>query len=133
MGIEKMMLVNIAGQVNKLDLVISKCIKSKCFHLENVYSTISQMEVDVYQLNEKNPYRESLKKMMSIDFSEKFEFNEVDFSEINSKSLEEIDKYISNLELSSGFLFITITTSFFFLYPFSIYSLPVSSKVIYSP
>ncbi len=100
MGIEKMMLVNIAGQVNKLDLVISKCIKSKCFHLENVYSTISQMEVDVYQLNEKNPYRESLKKMMSIDFSEKFEFNEVDFSEINSKSLEEIDKYISNLELS---------------------------------
>lgn len=100
MSIEKMAMVNIAGQVKNLDLVLLKCIESKCFHIENAYSTTSGSDMEVYQLNEKNPYKDLLKKIISIDFGQKYNFTEVDFSEIDNMTLDELDTYASNLEVS---------------------------------
>ena len=80
MSIEKMQLVNIAGKLKNLDAVIEKCIDSKCFHIESAVSDTDNNGFSL--LHEENPYRETLERLVSVNFDSEIDFHETDFMDI---------------------------------------------------
>lgn len=94
MSIEKMLLVNIVGQTKNLDRTIVKCIDSKCFHIESAGATKEAENSDFTMLREENPYKETLSKLISIDFGDDLKFGETDFSDIEAMQLDDIRSFV---------------------------------------
>ena len=76
MSIEKMMLVNIAGQIDGLDRVIEKCVNSECFHIESASSTFDAENSGFVQLREENPYKDILSELLTINLGEEMKYKE---------------------------------------------------------
>ena len=97
MSIEKMLLVNIAGQLKNLDKTISKCIESECFHIESAVNTVNSESTGFTQLHEDNPYKDALNKIVSIDFENDLKFAKTDFSEIKDLPFEDLSDYVDEI------------------------------------
>lgn len=97
MSIEKMLLVNIAGQMKNLDRTIEKCVESGCFHIESASGMIDQEDSGFTVLNEENPYRETLNKLVSVDFKGEFSFSCTDISDIVSEPISKITEYVDEI------------------------------------
>ncbi|MDO5560249.1 MAG: V-type ATPase 116kDa subunit family protein [Oscillospiraceae bacterium] len=100
MGIEKMMLVNIAGQLKNLDRTLLKCIDSNCFHIEQASDTLDMDKTGFTQLHEHNPYHDVLSKLVSIDFGNALEFKETDFRDVEALTDEEVSSYVDSISSS---------------------------------
>lgn len=94
MGIEKMLLVNIAGQLKNLDRTLLKCIESNCFHIEQASDTLDMDKTGFTQLHEHNPYHDVLSRLVSIDFGNELQFSETEFSDISSMTDDDIREYV---------------------------------------
>ncbi|MBE6852310.1 MAG: ATPase [Ruminococcus sp.] len=97
MSIEKMKLVNITGRIRTLDRVIGKCVESGCFHIENVPAELSSDDEEIIQLQEKNPYREVIDKLISINFDNKIQLCETDFEDISNEPFEALSDYVDEI------------------------------------
>ena len=95
MSIEKMQLVNIAGKLKNLDAVIEKCIDSKCFHIESAVSDTDNNGFSL--LHEENPYRETLERLVSVNFDSEIDFHETDFMDIIAEPVESLSRYVSEI------------------------------------
>lgn len=102
MSIEKMLLVNIAGQVKNLDRTISKCIESECFHIESAVDSVNTESTGFTQLREDNPYKDALNKIVSIDFENDLKFSKTDFSEIKDMSFKYLSDYADEISEKMG-------------------------------
>ena len=101
-SIEKMLLVNIAGQVKNLDRTISKCIESECFHIESAVDSVNTESTGFTQLREDNPYKDALNKIVSIDFENDLKFSKTDFSEIKDMSFKYLSDYADEISEKMG-------------------------------
>ncbi len=101
MSIEKMLLVNIEGQINDMDRVLEKCIKSQCFHIESAGNTLEALSSEYISLQEENPYREYLAKLSSINIGEKIDYIETDYSEFENMPFEKIKDYVDEISEKS--------------------------------
>ncbi|MDD6825585.1 MAG: V-type ATPase 116kDa subunit family protein [Oscillospiraceae bacterium] len=97
MSIEKMQIANITGQVKNLDRVIERCIESKCFHIDQASNPMDTETSGFEVLHEENPYRESLTRLVSIDFGGDIGLCETDYSDIMNESLGSLSEYIDEI------------------------------------
>lgn len=97
MSIEKMLLVNIAGQVKSLDRTIEKCIESECFHIESASGIVDSENTGFEPMHEDNPYRDALSKLVSVDFGGDIKFSETDFSDIAVQPFDELSEYVDEI------------------------------------
>ena len=103
MSIEKMELVNIVGRMKDLDQTLLKCMESGCFHIESSTKTLSSEQKQGFiKLTEQNPYTSLVKRIVSINFGETFDFKETKWSakETDSDFLKYAEKYIDKTEKS---------------------------------
>ncbi len=103
MSIEKMELVNIVGRMKDLDQTLLKCMESGCFHIESSTKTLSSEQKQGFiKLTEQNPYTSLVKRIVSINFGETFDFKETKWSakETDSDFLKYTEKYIDKTEKS---------------------------------
>lgn len=103
MSIEKMELVNIVGRMKDLDQTLLKCMESGCFHIESSTKTLSgEQKQGFTKLTEQNPYTSFVKRIVSINFGETFDFKETKWSakETDSDFLKYAEKYIDKTEKS---------------------------------
>lgn len=103
MSIEKMELVNIVGRMKDLDQTLLKCMESGCFHIESSTKTLSgEQKQGFTKLTEQNPYTSLVKRIVSINFGETFDFKETKWSakETDSDFLKYTEKYIDKTEKS---------------------------------
>lgn len=103
MSIEKMELVNIVGRMKDLDQTLLKCMESGCFHIESSTKTLSgEHKQGFTKLTEQNPYTSLVKRIVSINFGETFDFKETKWSakETDSDFLKYAEKYIDKTEKS---------------------------------
>ena len=103
MSIEKMELVNIVGRMKDLDQTLLKCMESGCFHIESSTKTLSgEQKQGFTKLTEQNPYTSLVKRIVSINFGETFDFKETKWSakETDSDFLKYAEKYIDKTEKS---------------------------------
>lgn len=101
MSIEKMELVNIVGRMKDLDQTLLKCMESGCFHIESSTKTLSSEQKQGFtKLTEQNPYTSLVKRIVSINFGETFDFKETKWSakETDSDFLKYTEKYIDKTE-----------------------------------
>ena len=97
MSIEKMQLVNIAGKTNSLDRVMEKCIECGCFHIESASSTVDPESSGFTPMHEENPYKETLEKLVAIDFGGDLKYTEADFSDVADEPVESLSQYVSEI------------------------------------
>jgi len=97
MSIEKMQLVNIAGKLPVLDRVIEKCVESKCFHIESSAGSADSESTGFSLLHEENPYRETLEKLVGIDFGGEITFSETSFGDIAAEPEESLSDYVADI------------------------------------
>lgn len=102
MSIEKMLLVNIAGQLKNLDRTIVRCIDSGCFHIESAANTIDADNSGFVQIREDNPYKNALTKITSVDFGDDIKLCETSFSDISMKSFDELSAYVDDISQRMG-------------------------------
>lgn len=103
MSIEKMELVNIVGRMKDLDQTLLKCMESGCFHIESSTKTLSSEQKQGFtKLTEQNHYTSLVKRIVSINFGETFDFKETKWSakETDSDFLKYTEKYIDKTEKS---------------------------------
>ena len=103
MSIEKMELVNIVGRMKDLDQTLLKCMESGCFHIESSTKTLSSEQKQGFiKLTEQNPYTSLVKRIVSINFGETFDFKETKWlaKETDSDFLKYTEKYIDKTEKS---------------------------------
>ena len=96
MGIEKMELVNIVGEISDLDDVLLKCCESKCFHIEpaiNPAEKISGFKL----LNTENPYQDALSKVKMLATNLSIPLKRIQSQNLKLKSVAEFDNYISQI------------------------------------
>ncbi|MDR0919395.1 MAG: ATPase [Oscillospiraceae bacterium] len=118
MGIEKMMYVNVVGFKDQLDEAINRCVKSGSFHIEEADRAIeseasggadgsgsaggaggiekSDISKLFSKLTDTNPYKNVLKKLLSIHFGKGYKLHKTEVpKDIENMSLEDIEKYIN--------------------------------------
>lgn len=94
-----MELVNIAGLIKDLDLVLTKCCKSNCFHIElasQSYENANGLPI----LNEENPYTVTLKRLISLASNLSIKLENTDFSTLEYHTMEDFENYVGQLEKS---------------------------------
>lgn len=104
MSIEKMMLVNIAGQIDGLDRAIEKCVNSECFHIESASSTFDAENSGFVQLREENPYKDILSELLTINLGEEMKYKETDFSDVADMPFEKLEEYVKEISEKSSVL-----------------------------
>lgn len=101
MSIEKMALVNLVGNQDELSEVLKICCNSGCFHIESAVHTTA--DTDFTLLNETNPYRSVLKKLLDVAASLSIKPGYADFSALSipddqlSDRVDELENQIHNL------------------------------------
>ncbi|MFR0880344.1 MAG: V-type ATP synthase subunit I [Oscillospiraceae bacterium] len=98
MSIEKMEFLSAAGLLKDLDRTLEKCVECKCFHIGDAVRESVGSESELSRLDEDNPYKELLKRIVAVDAGKKFSFHETDTREIYGMSLDEIDSEFSEIE-----------------------------------
>lgn len=98
MSIEKMEFLSAAGLLKDLDRTLEKCVECKCFHIGDAVRESAGSESELSRLDEDNPYKELLKRIVAVDAGKKFSFHETDTREIYGMSLDEIDSGFSEIE-----------------------------------
>ncbi len=107
MGIEKMTLVNIVGDMSQLDSTLTKCCESGCFHIEPAVTRGAEGRTELKLLSEENPYTNTLRRFgelcrkLNIDAASQLE---ADYSESDYKTLYDFERYVSGLEKQLGSL-----------------------------
>jgi V/A-type H+-transporting ATPase subunit I len=96
MSIEKMEFVNIAGLTKDLDDVLVRLSECGCFHIESA-SKIAGKDKGFKVFKEENPYTPVLKKLTEISSQTGIKYESTDFSEIENKSEDEINKYVDSV------------------------------------
>ena len=98
MSIEKMEFLTIVGVMKDLDKSLAKCVESGCFHMADASKEVSVNEGDFVRIDDENPYKELLKRIIELDTGESFSFHEIDTDDISDMLLEDIDSSFSELE-----------------------------------
>lgn len=98
MSIEKMEFLTIVGVMKDLDKSLEKCVKSGCFHMADASKEVSVSEGEFVRIDDENPYKELLKRIIELDTGESFSFHEIDTDDISDMLLEDIDSSFSELE-----------------------------------
>lgn len=93
MSIEKMEFVNIAGLTKDLDAVLVKLSDCGCFHIESA-SKLTGKDKGFSVLKEENPYTPILKQLSEISAKTGIKFENTDYSSIEKRSLDKLDKYV---------------------------------------
>lgn len=98
MGIEKMMLVNIVGDMSQLNSVIYKCCESGCFHMEPALSKNNEGRSGLRMLAEKNPYTNTLRRLSELCRKLKIPIdNTVGYSEAKNRTWKDFDNYAQSI------------------------------------
>ena len=90
MGIEKMELVSLVGQMDELDKALGKCCESGCFHILPAFSSASAAS-GLTMLGDKNRYTALLKTFERLALELGIELTEVDHSSYALNTPEEFD------------------------------------------
>lgn len=98
MSIEKMEFLTIVGVMKDLDKSLAKCVESGCFHMADASKEVSVNEGEFVRIDDENPYKELLKRIIELDTGESFSFHEIDTDDISDMLLEDIDSSFSELE-----------------------------------
>ena len=98
MSIEKMEFLTIVGVMKDLDRVLAKCVESGCFHMTDASKETSGNNEEFIRLDEENPYKDLLKRIVDINIGENFSFNEVSTDDILAMTTEDIDSSFTQLE-----------------------------------
>ncbi len=110
MGIEKMVLVNIVGDMSQLDNTLGKCCESGCFHIEPALSRSNENRSEFKMLSEENPYTNTLRRFgelcrkLGIDVSSAAAVKAASYSETGYKTLYDFERYVDSLEREPGAL-----------------------------
>ncbi len=99
MGIEKLELVNLVGQMNELDQCLGKCCESGCFHIQPAFSSASAAN-GLTLLNEKNGYAPLVKTFERIAVDLGIELKETDYSNYPPASPEEFTQRAEEINKS---------------------------------
>ncbi len=94
MSIEKMEYLNMVGLMSDLDRTLEKCVQSGCFHINEEKDTQETMT----HVDGENPYKELLKKILSMDMGRDFSFREVGHECPEYPDADDIEKEVSELE-----------------------------------
>ncbi|MDR0903907.1 MAG: ATPase [Ruminococcus sp.] len=94
-SIERMTLVNIAGMTKDLDITLLKLSECGCFHIESA-TGLADKKRGFNADKEINPYIAPLKTLQEISarYSVNYEF--VDYSDVNTKTVEAINNYLKS-------------------------------------
>jgi V/A-type H+-transporting ATPase subunit I len=92
-SIERMTLVNIAGMTKDLDMTLLKLSECGCFHIESA-SGLADKKRGFNVDKEINPYVAPLKTLQEISARYNLEYSIVDYSEVNGRSIENINAYL---------------------------------------
>lgn len=98
MSIEKMEFLTIVGVMKDLDKSLAKCVESECFHMADASKEVSAGNDEFVRIDDENPYKELLKRIVELDTGENFKFHEVNTDDISAMPLEDIDSSFSELE-----------------------------------
>lgn len=98
MSIEKMEFLTIVGVMKDLDQSLAKCVESECFHMADASKEISFGNEEFVRIDDENPYKELLKRIVDLDIGESFEFHEINTDDISAMPLDDIDSSFSELE-----------------------------------
>lgn len=98
MSIEKMEFLTIVGVMKDLDRVLAKCVESGCFHMTDASKETSGNNEEFVRLDEENPYKDLLKRIVDINIGENFSFHEVSTDDILAMTTEDIDSSFTQLE-----------------------------------
>lgn len=98
MSIEKMELVNIVGLTKYLDESLLKCVESGCFHLEQSNQIAVDTQAGFVTLQEANPYKDSLKRLLAIDLSD-YTLHEGKTDAVSKMTPADIDSYLHSMEV----------------------------------
>lgn len=98
MSIEKMEFLTIVGVMKDLERVLAKCVESRCFHMADASKETSGNNPEFVRLDEENPYKELLKRIVDIDIGENFSFHEVSTDDVSDMSIEDIELSFTQLE-----------------------------------
>jgi V/A-type H+-transporting ATPase subunit I len=97
MAIEKMMYVNIVGFADYLDETINRCVAGGCFHIEEAGKTVTDHEDSFQQIDEENPYKELLKKVLSIKLGKEYKFTQADTTDVDNMPMTEMTEYVNKI------------------------------------
>lgn len=98
MSIEKMEFLTIVGVMKDLERVLAKCVESGCFHMTDASKETSESNEEFVRLDEENPYKDLLKRIVDINIGENFNFHEVNTDNISTMNIEDIDLSFTRLE-----------------------------------
>ncbi len=102
MGIEKMVLVNIVGDMKYLDGALDRCCKSGCFHMEPALSKGSSGKSGLEMLSEKNPYTNTLRRLEELCRKLSITPTASGTDDDSFKTLYDFESYIDSLENEVG-------------------------------
>ncbi len=94
MSIEKMEYLSIVGLMADLDETLEKCVESGCFHINDS----DEGQEAMVRVEGENPYKNLLKRIISMDMGSDFSFREVDPKEICGLTPQEIEAEVISLE-----------------------------------
>ena len=97
MSIEKMEYVTIVGLEKYVDRALAKCVESGVFHISDAMKSPST-EASFIRLGGENPYKELLKRVVSIETGKDFTFEKADFEKVSVMTETEIDDLISDMK-----------------------------------
>lgn len=95
MSIEKMELVAMIGLMKYLDDTLQKCLECGNFHIEYASKVVSEPGQHFVPLQEENPYRNLLKKIVNIPIGDDFSFYEEEVGDVAELSMEQITDFVS--------------------------------------
>lgn len=98
MSIEKMEYVIIAGLLKNLDRSLEKCVESGCFHMGDASKDVIDTSEGLKRLDEENPYRSFLRRIIAIETGDDFEFSEDSFEDITAMPESEAEEFVSDAE-----------------------------------
>ncbi len=90
MSIEKMEYLSLVGYLSNLDNALEKCVESECFHINDA----NDRRENMVHLDGENPYKELLKKIVSLEMGSDFVFEKSDSEATQYLLTEDIEKDI---------------------------------------
>ncbi len=96
MSIEKMEYVSVVGLMSDLDATLEQCVESGCFHINDAKQSDEKNAMS--RVEGENPYKNLLKKIVSMDLGSDFKFTEVDKSEVENLTPKKVEIEVLTLE-----------------------------------
>lgn len=94
MSIEKMEYLSLVGYLSNLDRTLEKCVESECFHINEAVDGQDNMS----SLDVENPYKDLLKRIISLDMGSDFIFEKSDSEAASYLLVQDIEKDIKIFE-----------------------------------